>query len=79
MAFSDMNAHKKMAGADAKGNFGVSGFPGRTASHPDVGMKHTPMDDSARMAPMKGNGGMMQAAPDHGPMGTDHFKRDGKM
>jgi len=71
-----MNAHKDMAGAGSKGNFGVGAYPGRTASHPDRGMKHDVLPDSARSAAHNG----MQGAPDHG-IGkgvADHFQRGGK-
>lgn len=70
-----MNQHKAMAGADKTGNFGVTKAPGREAPHPDLGMKHEPMADSARSPAHKG----MQGAPDHGPMGNDHFQRGGKV
>lgn len=79
-----MNAHKAMAGAGDKGNFGVGKLPQRDAPSADLGMKHTAMDDSARGAPapikstVNGHGGLSQAAPDHGSMGKDHFMRDGK-
>lgn len=69
-----MNQHKAMAGADKTGNFGVTKMPGREATHPDVKMTHEPMADSFRSAAVKG----MQGAPDHGPMGNDHFVRAGK-
>lgn len=74
---SAMNAHKAMAGAGSTGNFGVKPYPGRAASHPDVGMSHEPMADGARSASVKG----MQGAPDHG-IGkgvSDHFMRAGKL
>lgn len=77
---SGMNAHKAMAGAGMSGNMGVSPYPARSASHPDVNMTHEPMADSFRSAPVKGRGGMMQGAADHG-MGKgvkDHFQRGGK-
>jgi len=69
-----MNAHKRMAGAGNSGNFGVGPHPGRTDKHPDVGMSHDPMDDSARSAAVGGN----QGAPDHGigKGARDHFTRD---
>lgn len=75
-----MNQHKAMAGAGNSGDFGVSKFPARDVPHPDVGMKHEAMDDMGRGAkpPIKGNGGLMQSAPDHGGPGRDHFTRDGK-
>lgn len=79
MTSDAMNAHKSMAGAGMKGDFGVGGYPGRTAKHPDVGMSHESMPDSARMAPMKGKMGNMQSAPDHGSAGMDHFTRGGKV
>ena len=71
---TSMNAHKAMAGAGDKGNFGVKAYPGRSQPHPDVGMSHMPMDDGMRSPAHKG----MQGAPDHGPMGADHFTRAGK-
>jgi hypothetical protein len=40
-------------------------------------MRPDAMDDSARAAPMKSKGRMVQAAPDHGPTGPDHFQRGG--
>ena len=82
---SGMNAHKEMAGAGSKGNFGVGAFPVKSVPHPDAkadtGMKPH-MDDSMRGSAVKGGqGGMMQAAPDHGEgMGMkDHFARAGKV
>lgn len=78
--YSSINAHKKMAGADQSGGFGVGKGFASAGSHPDVGMKHDPMDDGARMPAVKGGNGMMQGAPDHG-VGKgyrDHFQRDGK-
>lgn len=76
-----MNQHKLMAGAGRTDNFGVSKFPARDVPHPDVGMKHEAMPDESRGAkpPIKGNGMLMQAAPDHGGMGPDHFQRGGKV
>ena len=73
--------HKKMAGAGMSGNFGVKPLPQRDAPHPDIGMKHVALDDSARGAPppMKGHHGLMQSNADHGPQGKDHFERGGKV
>lgn len=74
------NQHKRMAGADSKGNFGVKALPQRSATHPDANMRHDAMDEGKRGAPpgLSGKGKMaMQAAPDHGPQ-YDHYKRDGK-
>lgn len=71
---TSINSHKAMAGAGDKGNFGVKSLHGRTATHPDVGMSHMAMDDGSRSPAHKG----MQGAPDHGPMGSDHFTRSGK-
>jgi hypothetical protein len=76
---SGMNQHRKMAGAGMKTDFDVSEYPARSAPHPDLKMKHMPMDDSARMPAATGKGRMMQGAPDHGPMGRDHFQRGGKV
>lgn len=80
---SAMNAHKAMAGAGSSGSFGVGAFPSRDAKHPDASMSHEAMPDSARGAPpaMGGSKGAhgRQAAPDHGPMGNDHFMRGGKL
>ncbi len=75
----EMNAHKKMAGADKGGNFGVKGLPQRDKQHPDAGMSHAPLEEAKRGAPAGLGGGTMakQAAPAHGPQ-YDHFKRDGK-
>lgn len=56
------------------GSFGVDKMPGRTMVHPDMKMTHEPMADSMRMPAA----GKMQGAPDHGPMGQDHFMRGGK-
>lgn len=76
-----MNAHKKMAGAAMKGDFRLDAYPGRAAPHPDltngVGQKGA-MDDAMRTPPMGAKGRLMQRAPDHGPAGNDHFRRDGK-
>ena len=76
-----MNQHKLMAGAGRSDNFGVKPFPARDVPSPDMAMKHEAMPDESRGAkpPMKGNGMLMQSAPDHGGMGSDHFKRDGSV
>lgn len=74
-----MGSHKEMAGAKMKGDMGVGAYPGRDVPHPDLKMKHMPMDDGQRMAPMTGKRGLMQSAPDHGPMGKDHFSRGSKI
>lgn len=76
---SGMNQHRKMAGAASTGDFDVSEYPARSAPHPDLKMKHMPMEDSARMPATTGKGRMMQGAPDHGPLGRDHFQRGGKV
>lgn len=78
---SGMNQHKLMAGAGRTDNFGVKPFPARDVPHPDVAMKHEAMPDDSRGAkpPIKGGGMMMQAAPDHGPAGPDHFSRAGSV
>ena len=71
-----MNAHKMMAGAGSSGNFGVAAYPGRSDKHPDHGMSHDTLPDSARSACC----GDKMGAPDHG-IGTgakDHFRRDSK-
>ncbi len=73
---NSVNAHKAMAGAMDKGNFGVKPLAGGVP-HPDVKMGHAPMDDGMRMK----STGMGQAAPDHG-MGRgmkDHHQRGGKV
>lgn len=72
-----MNQHKKIAGADgSKGNFGVSAYPGRTGKHPDVGMSHDALPDSARSPAFNKTMG----APDHGigKGAQDHHARAGK-
>lgn len=78
---SDMNAHKTMAGAGSKGNFGVgSAFKSGHQTQPGVSSFEA-MNDGARGAkpgiPRSG-GHAMQASADHGPAGSDHFRRDGK-
>lgn len=76
-----MNQHKAMAGAGMKGSFGVTEYPGRVAKHPDIGMSHEAMADSARSPASPGKGFPMMGAPDHG-MGKghpDHFDRGGKV
>lgn len=75
-----MNQHKAMAGAGMKGSMGVSGYPGRVASHPDMGMSHEMMPDGARGMGMPGKGMPRQGAPDHGigKGAPDHFMRGGK-
>ena len=75
---SAMNQHRKMAGAAMKTDFNVGPYPARSAPHPDIKLTHEPMADSFRSGPVGGKGGMMQGAPDHGPMGRDHFQRGGK-
>lgn len=76
MAAPLIRADKLLAGAGMSGNFGVSSYPGRADKHPDIGMSHECLPDSARSAPI----GEKQGAPDHG-IGTgvsDHFTRGGK-
>lgn len=76
---SDLNQHKRLAGAGMKGSMDVSPYPGRTMTHPDIGMKHVAMDDSMRAVTPPGKGMPRQGAPDHG-MGKgakDHFNRGG--
>lgn len=76
---SNMNQHKRMAGAERSDDFGVCKWPASAGDHPDVGMKHEAMSDGSRGAgPGMGSGMAKQAAPDHGPSGRDHFTRDGK-
>lgn len=79
---SEVNSHKKMAGAMMSGNFGVQKHPGNPTMHPDVGMKHDAMSDGSRGAgPGIGSGMAKQAAPDHG-MGSgmkDSWNRAGKL
>ena len=79
---SDVNQHKRLAGATSSGNFGVEKLPQRDVPHPDVNMKHEPMDDGSRAKGIGRKGGYdMQSAPDHG-VGKgvkDHFMRDGKV
>lgn len=77
----DMNAHKMMAGAKMGGSFGVGKLPQRDKQHPDVGLSHAPLEEAKRGTPMPvaGKGGLMQAAPNHGSMGNDHFSRGGKV
>ena len=73
-----VNAHKAMAGATDKGNFGVGPLPQRAGMHPDATShagRKPPMDDSARSPAHKG----MMGAPDHGAAGQDHFTRGGKL
>lgn len=74
------NQHKAMAGADSKGSFGVkSAFTGGTQTQPGV-QSFEAMNDGSRAAKPgipKAGSHAMQAAPDHGQMGKDHFKRDG--
>jgi hypothetical protein len=78
--------HKQMAGAGEKGNFGVDPYPTRDAMHPDA-VAHTgrkpELEDSARGIPPGMGGGKgshaRQAAPDHGPRGHDHHRREGKL
>lgn len=76
-----MNQHRSMAGAGMKGSFGVGPLPQRDKQHPDVGMSHAPLEDAKRGAPMgiSGKDANMQASPDHGPMGNDHFVRGAKV
>ena len=80
---SQLNQHKEMAGAGQKGSFGVTAMPCNPTQHPDVGMSHMPMDDGNRGAGPGIGGGKskmgMQAAPDHGPQGKDHFNRAGRL
>lgn len=77
---SEMNAHKAMAGAGSSGSFGVGKLPQRSVQHPDVGMSHAAMDDGSRGAGpgLMSKGMAVQAAPNHGPAGSDHFNRYGK-
>lgn len=72
-----MGAHKEMAGA--KSSFGVkSAFTGGVQTQPGV-KSFEAMQDSMRGAPpaVGGKHMGMQAAPDHGDMGKDHFSRGG--
>lgn len=79
-----MNQHKRMAGADSGGNFGVSGYPGSGGKNhvsPETGEDKGSLMDSARGAkPSAGSYGAYgrQAHPDHGPL-PDHFSRGGKV
>lgn len=77
---SDLNQHKRLAGAGMKGSMGVSEYPGRTMTHPDIGMKHVAMDDSMRAVTPPGKGMPRQANVDHaiGKGHPDHFQRSGK-
>lgn len=79
-----MNPRKAMGitGDTSGGNFGVGSSFGAGGKHPDVGMKHAKMADAQRGigAPiMRGNGNHpAQAAPDHGGMPKDRFRREGR-
>lgn len=72
----EMNAHKRMAGADQSGNFGVKPAPGRVAMHPDMGMAGKTLSDTERCPPH----GDKMGQPDHGvgKGAKDHFERGGK-
>lgn len=74
-----LGQHKMMAGAGMSGNFGVQPFPCKPMAHPDVGMSHAAMDDSARGTPPATGG--RQAAPDHAMNKgmPDHHRRGGAL
>lgn len=72
-----VSAHKKMAGADTGGNFGVkSAFGGGSKTQPGV-QSFAAMNDGKRGAGT--NVGGRQAAPDHGPAGKDRYTRGDKL
>lgn len=78
---NEMNQHRQMAGADSKGNFGVSSaFKAGHSTQPSV-KSFEAMNDGSRGAgpgiPRVGSHAA-QASPDHGHHGNDHFYRDGK-
>lgn len=78
-----VNQHKRMAMGHSAPQGAVGKFPPNgpveTQSKGDPGMH---LNDGARGAKAAISGsqsGAMQAAPDHGAMGRDHFARDGKV
>lgn len=73
-----MNAHKAMAGAGDKGDFGCCAYPGGKQIM-DASSPNGSMGDSDRSSAVKGNGMMMQGAPDHGSMSDDGWSRGGKV
>lgn len=75
---------KTMAmGQSGAGNFGVEAMPSSNRpTHPDAaantGRKAELADGFRGAGPAIGKGPAMQAAPDHGSPGMDHFRRAGK-
>ncbi len=79
-----MSPRKVMAGGESSGNFGVKPMPSSNRpTHPDAaantGRKAELADGFRGAGPAIGKGVGMQARPDHGSAGVDHFSRDGKV